>query len=800
MENNKEIMLLDVIKKIKRYLADDSVKEKSYADFIAENKNIFIYNLYNVNVVTEDDIKLLYITIQQNPDIDDPSLVSIFSYIGYKFKRTINERQPDDAPVATANDEFRHNFFSFFFTYLEFYAKLKTMRVLVNRENEPGDANVNYRTSELVSSFPEQPTRVVEVPFNMREIISYVSKNIDQLQFSKKYLDFCYLCRIIGVRISKKKFNLTYVIEYSVDNVVIPICVTDYLDVKYVELKETGARYRNTFQMENNPNLAVWGQLVIPRLANGTLYSSFFLSSVDLAQFFTRLVVRPDAEFVERAAAPLREIVVREPAFWRETQEIAFRVCEHQVKMDDIFRNVSVNYFEQVNAFINDMIYYEDGLAYCSYCHVHVPVFDQGVGNVAKDKVVAVNYNKKNIFNAEPYSYFVQSQRFIFNIIMSFDAVMKAQTWSMKYNINRMLIDFLIHINDKRHFYEKQFAKEIKNGIFFLRLSANLFDIRMSSTELFYTAKILNLNYIIALTITLNSSANFFLGYLKSKQIFPETDTLEAQFNYYIAVIVNQFLVKTKVLDKSAVNHILFFTDVYASIMPDEMVAYYHRLRAEVARLLVVERAKNEKDYEVENTTEVAPLRIRFFDARGSAMPVAFAHVEERSVATPSVLPSPDRPQDLEAAERDFASMSIDNVLIKLNNTAIETIEIFSTYVKVILEKKQTIISIQRLFLYRLLTYFSGPEFYVFKFGDPFPFNQTLVNVHHLNRKIDCYNFLVRSLLPDSDIFFYHSRDLNRHRLEFGFYLFLSKFVKVKKWIEQNKEKIKLLYLVNFNN
>ncbi|ADC53830.1 RNA-polymerase associated RAP94 [Pseudocowpox virus] len=803
--DSRESILASIVPKIRAYMRDPNTATKSYTDFIADNKSIFVVNLYNVDAITEDDIRLLFATIEQNPNADDATLISIFSYIGYKFEKQVR----DDATASLSvgeriADDTRHSMYEMFFNTFDMVIRQRRVNVLVH-DDATGEAVVVQRTSDLRTAFDDAAEPAVrEIPFNMRNLLQYVSKNLDRIRFSKKYLEFAYLCRHIGIPVSRRKLNLRYVFMYELDGARIPIVIRDFLDVKKVFLAATDKVYLNNFA-EEQPAVAEWGRAFVDAMAADArrlLYKYVFLSSRHLCDLFPALLNARDAKFraVSRTA-----LVVREPPGWGEGVRFESPPCEHQIRLAVAMR-VDVDYFAKINEFVEEFVYFEDGMAYCRICGMNIPDLNTDASG-ARAGVVVPSTNK-SIFLSEPYSYFSHSQRFIFNIVMSFDTIMKTQTWAVKYNINRLILNFLIAVNARRQEYERRFAAEIKRGVFFLRLSANLLDVHTSATELFQSAKTLNLNFIVVLVIVLNSSADFIVSFMASraakKTKDAEVEVTEASLRLSIATVVHHFLVKTRVCSKEDFDTVVLLTEVYTSIMPEELGAHYRRIVAELHRLNTIGRTTRSRNYLVESYADAGEARaVEFFASqRVGARPMRTPPRARPAVCTEVVRPA-DTPAESPDARAEFQDIMADSrVLIRVHDTNAYNMKRFEDHIKIEIEKKKIIISLASLFVTNTMKYYyANPAMYVFRFSDPYPFDETLLSAEHVAHKVNGYNMFRRSFFPESDVFVYFNDSLNRVDLEFAFFLFLAGIVgSVKDWIAESIAAIKELYMINFNN
>src|SRR5690606_3133490 len=128
---------------------------------------------------------------------------------------------------------------------------------------------------------------------------------------------------------------------------------------------------------------------------------------------------------------------------------------------------------------------------------------------------------KENIFNFYPYSQFKDARLTIQLIINTLDMLYKINTVFNINNISRLVIDWMLSINNDRMELEGKYSDAIKNSdLFFLRMDINVFNIDFNIKEKYSEKKLINLYIIVLLVLLENISFNtyiYFINRFKNK-------------------------------------------------------------------------------------------------------------------------------------------------------------------------------------------------------------------------------------------------------------------------------------------
>jgi hypothetical protein len=108
-----------------------------------------------------------------------------------------------------------------------------------------------------------------------------------------------------------------------------------------------------------------------------------------------------------------------------------------------------------------------------------------------KNKLIPIVY--QSIYSFPPYDKYPTSKFFIIDTLSSFDTIYKTNIYVQYNKIAKLFLDWLIDININKNEYEDKYKKLINNGLFFIRLTTNVFDTSVISKELYYELKYLNL-------------------------------------------------------------------------------------------------------------------------------------------------------------------------------------------------------------------------------------------------------------------------------------------------------------------
>jgi hypothetical protein len=376
-------------------------------------------------------------------------------------------------------------------------------------------------------------------------IFEEVNKNYYYFIFSKKYKEYGYFIRKIFFDVNQKnyvnavcKLNLgKYFIEYYIGDTLLN-------DKDYKLL------------------LNSYAEKFISDYENDYCYRNYILSDPLLAsKFKDKLEIKPIP----------KDTTIYEPKINSLTLPVynfEYIQCEHEIAYKEIKLE---KYFEDLNNYVSKYVNIIDDQPICSICSRYIKEIDMYEGDLNKknNKLIPIVY--QSIYSFAPYDKYTLSKFFIIDAISSFDTIYKTDIYVSYNKIAKLFLDWLIDININKNAYEEKYKSKIASGLFFIRLTTNLFDNNYTSKELFYDLKNLNLY------IYLCTSFIYLLD------------------PYYINIISKKIKIE---LDRNSKNHIIynFLKKIY--VVKEETFDFVNNIINNQEDVMTLELKEIKKNFE----------------------------------------------------------------------------------------------------------------------------------------------------------------------------------------------------------
>ncbi|CAJ1638208.1 RNA polymerase-associated transcription specificity factor Rap94 [Salmon gill poxvirus] len=814
--------IIDVIIKKIRNFFHKSLELPNFDDFLEQEKVLFTNNLYGVQDMDMADIRLLFTTIYQNPETSDSELKEVFVNKGQIFEK--------DVVISLSYDLYHSEnnlvkpFFNWVWNSLEIITRPKqiwsmehnsTVHILKNHKPDSGKMSSSL-SGKLTS-------KIISVPINFETLLSHLIVNYPKYSFNKNFIEFKFGSRNIGVNVTRSKPKFPHVVEFNINpktNELIMFRIDDNVACKNMELRHEGhvVPIRTTFALDDSTFDVLTKALISTFDATYiTKYVSLAFMIKHLNDFYVFFL----AKDVQTRLSGVSKITYREktptveidfPKIWKQSRTLKQMPCEHTSLLKEILKP-SPDQFDNLQKFSEKYIHTIDQMTVCNICGEFLQMFNEQFSEIKKinGKIVIPVFT--NIFSNEPYSQFVKGQRVLSDYIMSFDNIFKTKRWNYNGNIYKMVLDQMIEIDKHKIEYQARYKNEIQKGLFFVRLAANLFETK--SDELFYKAKTTNISVLIALGIIGTMNLDEFMSVITNRNQLVEyvkagTDQslTERLFKNTCLDIIFEFLLKIKFIDKVDRPMIETIFEFYYYHLTPELQSLFKILKEDVVIGVVTVVGTNiYKDYasniiREKETSEIININDNYMI---------------RNIPTTEQVNIEVTPESYQFDKYDGHEFSLDSdVIVKEYEYIKSNIEYALSYNgRIVMDHgftekqvyimshngKKKIIDREIVCDTSPLKY-EGNMFMAFlKFGDPFPFSDT-ISEKHLNIKMVGWNYIaLRIFNIDVPLYYFgvetENGDYIRNDVELwwtGIIMYYLKLSSIKQCLIDNDENIKILY------
>lgn len=237
----------------------------------------------------------------------------------------------------------------------------------------------------------------------------------------------------------------------------------------------------------------------------------------------------------------------------RESIKAVIPMCNHIQDME----NMLPKEFQDI------YVIYEKFFAYCKLCYAGLPEFN--VQNILYQNVNANNIKRISnfvLFNNYPYSQYKSAQVFVGTIHSRIKNILRITVYHLIAPVSQQLIDTLISFKDHYIRLEKRYRQEISEGLFFPKISNQLFMIEMYEKEQFAEKKTNNM-MILHMMVLFMVYPTFLINLIdRFRSLFSNKGEF---FMPAIDEIIFRVLVRLRLIETEAKNTVTVCWNIYSS-------------------------------------------------------------------------------------------------------------------------------------------------------------------------------------------------------------------------------------------
>lgn len=217
--------------------------------------------------------------------------------------------------------------------------------------------------------------------------------------------------------------------------------------------------------------------------------------------------------------------------------------CKHISTLETCLKP-SPTILDNLNEFIATYGKLIDHSYYCNQCGEDFSSIFELSDNSVKITNKKLSYNSiSNMFNHEPYKTYTSSLGFVLLQVSAIDTLIHVNMRSSGYNATKYVLDWLLMVNTNIKEYETKYKFELSKGLFFCRLSQDLFSLTYSEKERFSQIKQLNLNVLVVVALIMVSSTEILF------QLITHMKLVNININEFIMKLLTKIKIKHDNLD-----------------------------------------------------------------------------------------------------------------------------------------------------------------------------------------------------------------------------------------------------------